>query len=122
MENKESLEKISQPKKPFLTQKLADANSIGSTVKEVDLAGNPDKTVAELMTDEQILDYLNKTTSSLNEIKERMIERGLDPNSKQITRYSPILEDFNNELNGSIKKLIEIGRCPPEFSQEENKS
>ena len=117
MDREQSPEKIPQPKKPFLTQKLADINMIGGTVKEVNLAGNPDKTVGELMTDEQILDHLDKTTASFNGVKERMIERGLDPNSKQITRYSPILEDLENELNGSINHLIEIGRCPPKYSQ-----
>lgn len=119
----ESSEKISQPvRKPYLAQDLDYMKSIGGTPPQI-AKDNPGKTMAELMTDEEILNYLNGIDSGINSIintiKERFTERGLDPSDigRDTKTINGFLEKSVKDLDDSLHYLEEIGRRPPEFSQ-----
>lgn len=118
-----SSEKISQPVyRPYLAQDLEYMKSIGGTPPQI-AKDNPGKTMAELMTDEEILSYLNGIDSGINSIidtiKERFIEKGLSPPDigRETKTSSGFLEKSVKDLDDSLQYLEEIGRRPPEYSQ-----
>lgn len=83
-----------------------DHKIIGSTPSP-EMAKNPDKTDAELMTDEKLLIYLR-------ELKESVAKYSIDK-YKNNTCAQSILLITKRSLRFSIKYLKNIGRLPKEF-------
>ncbi|MDO8576229.1 MAG: hypothetical protein Q7R90_02845 [bacterium] len=86
----------------------ADWAALGGTVP-ADLKQNPDKTRAELMTDEQIVEYLSKKQGTIAEF------------SKEEYRHSTFHKNFlvaeRGDWNATINYLRSIGRLPKTFDE-----
>ncbi len=78
------------------------------------------QTIAESMTPEQILNYLNNTKSQVDN-PEKRLEKLLYVEDREFA-IKRIKEIAEREFNAAKKYLKQINRLPPEFSQEENKS
>lgn len=110
----ESSEKISQPvRKPYLVQDLDYIKSAGGTPPQI-AKDNPGKTMAELMTDEEILDYLNKMKHRIDNPEEGFEDCSYADQVYGGIRTKRILEP---EFKASIEYLKQINKLPPEYSQ-----
>jgi hypothetical protein len=108
------------PRKTFLEQSSNDQRNIGSSfggtgledwMKEVELKmeDNPNKTAGELMSDEEIADHLSRHESSLNNLKEKVLNHSATPMEEKI------YFEGNADFERMISYLKEINRLPKEF-------
>lgn len=83
-----------------------DHESIGSTPDER-LSNNPGKTLAELMSDEEIEIYLDRQIESLNELRSLKNVPGR------------LITDMTAQLRAAVNHLNSIGRLPEKFKDTE---
>ena len=80
-----------------------DHKNIGGTPDDI-LLENPGKTLGELMTDQEIKDYILATRANILENEKESLK-----NMKQYT------EDLKEDLEATLKYLESIGRLPEEI-------
>ncbi len=89
-----------------LEMRLSDHNLLGSTPPDI-LRENPEKTEGELMSDEEILEWLQKQQGMI----EKFSSEGLRENSFAQSWLPTGKKDFET----TIQYLRRIGRLPDEF-------
>lgn len=94
---------------PYLARTLEYFRMVHGSPESI-LNGNPGKTIAELMTNEEIADYMRRAKNTA-EIYRATINKNphIDPNSISMTRQS--FEDYLF----SLKYLKKINRLPEEY-------
>jgi hypothetical protein len=80
-----------------------DHEALGSTPDEM-LVANPGKTAAEIMTDEEILSWLNEGKQFIKE----------NENNENMKGY---IDDYKKEIPKTIKYLKSINRFPESFKE-----
>lgn len=100
-----------------------DHYNIGSSAP-MKLKDNPEKTYAEVLSDEELLEYLQKKETEIQEnlavLKEKMKSKAL---FQQIDAWaeSNLRKDVEN-LNLTINHLKSVGRLPPQYQGFESHS
>ncbi len=94
--------------KPFLMMTIRDHEKMKSGLGESDLdkriTANPDKTIGELMTDEELKNYLEKERMGLDFLHQRILKH-----EATLTEEDQFLK-LNAEFEKTLDYLQEIGR------------
>lgn len=94
----------------YLGVTAIDHELIGSTPDEL-LLNNKGKTLGELMSEDEIVEYISGTLSNIDENEKYILTN--PSNKDSIIRYN---EDLKNNLDLSINYLKKIGKIDEKFS------
>ncbi len=87
-----------------------DHKIVGSTPPP-ELVENPGKTLADIMSDAEIIEFLKRGQEALKEIRRHQEDNAIPPGSSQIAEKM---------LERTVHYLAAIGRLPKEFASPEN--